>query len=450
MSSNAVATQAINAAIAAAAVQAGGLASMTQAQIEQAVEDAVTATATAAAAAAAAAAPAFSLLPGDVTSVIDYTTSEGCKYGKAAQASLSIKYDLKTENLPVFLGLVNDTGMKVGWHATLEVPTDLADAHNPDKLVNICTHFGAISIEQCIAWEKTYLKQPLRAAQDTANLYQCLIATLTADALKIIMQYESEYTVEGKKSGLVLLKVIIRESHIDTGFTERDIRHQLSVLDQYMVSVNSDVKAFNLHVNALQIQLAARKASTEDLLANLLKGYKAAKDTKFIRFVETLEDDIDGGKDIKTPELMRRCLTKYQIMKQRKEWQAPTAEDEKLIALEAKYQQLNALQSKLSDMQKDRQPGTPRNRQRNRDRKPWMDEDLKEGEDPVKTVDGKIYRYCKKHKWCAHLTKDCRSIKKEEDQQPPAQQPTDQTAPTPELQLQAAMQAIIDDEEDDE
>jgi hypothetical protein len=216
-----------------------------------------------------------------------------------------------------------------------------------------------------------------------------------------------------------------------------------------MVSVNSNVKDFNVHVNSLQLQLAARKATTEDLLANLLKGYKAAKDPKFIRFVETIEDDIDSGKDIKAPELMRRCLTKYQIMKQRKEWQAPTAEDEKLIALEAKYQQLEALQSKISDMQRERQPATPRNR-RNRDRKPWMDEDLKEGEDPIKTVDGKVYRYCKKHKWCAHLTKDCRSLKKEGgEQQSESQQQPAQAEQTPELQLQAAMQAIIEDEDEE-
>jgi predicted deacetylase len=45
----------------------------------------------------------------------------------------------------------------------------------------------------------------------------------------------------------------------------------------------------NLHVQSLIEALNARGETTTDLLTNLFKGYKAAKDEKFIKYIENQE-----------------------------------------------------------------------------------------------------------------------------------------------------------------
>lgn len=65
------------------------------------------------------------------------------------------------------------------------------------------------------------------------------------------------------------------------------------------------------HVNSPQVQLTARNGKTKDLLANLLKGYKQAKDAKFVRYAEKLEEDIDAGRgphNIPNPSSNCNCI----------------------------------------------------------------------------------------------------------------------------------------------
>mmetsp|Transcript_35132 Transcript_35132/g.52225 ORF Transcript_35132/g.52225 Transcript_35132/m.52225 type:complete len:128 (+) Transcript_35132:539-922(+) len=82
-------------------------------------------------------------------------------------------------------------------------------------------------------------------------------------------------------SGLWLLKVIIRESHIDTNATTSMIRLQLTQLDTYLPTVGHDILKFKAYVGMLVEGLASRGEKTHDLLANLFKGYAACSDTDF-------------------------------------------------------------------------------------------------------------------------------------------------------------------------
>ena len=80
----------------------------------------------------------------------------------------------------------------------------------------------------------------------------------------------------------MLLKVIIRESDVDTQATAAFIRQQLSSLDEYIGTVDSDIKKFNTHVKSLTRNLKRRRQQSTDVLANLFKGYKAASDKVFV------------------------------------------------------------------------------------------------------------------------------------------------------------------------
>jgi hypothetical protein len=127
----------------------------------------------------------------------------------------------------------------------------------------------------------------------------------------------------------------------------------------------------------------------------------------FVNYVSRLEDRIDDGETIDSVTLMSRCLTKYLVKVQRNEWQAPTVEDEKIVALQAQVEGLKAMAAtananvRKEDSQCGRTPQRPK-----KEREPWMKVPPKEGESMTKTMKGAEYKWCNKHGWCKHATSD--------------------------------------------
>ena len=147
----------------------------------------------------------------------------------------------------------------------------------------------------------------------------------------------SDVEVEGARfnSGVALLKIIIRESHLDTNATTNQIRTKLSSLDTYITTVNSDIGKMNQYVKLLVQSLAARNQTTSDLLINLFKGYGAVSDEAFRAWLLRKQDDHEEGNTLTPDDLMIAAKNKYDAMIEKGTWNAPTAE-EKIVALEAK------------------------------------------------------------------------------------------------------------------
>ena len=95
-----------------------------------------------------------------------------------------------------------------------------------------------------------------------------------------------QYTVGEEPSGVLLLKVIIRESHIDSNAATAMFRTKLSSLDTYIVTIASDITKFNHYVKLLVQLLHTRAETTTDLLTNLFKGYPAASDQVLRSYIE--------------------------------------------------------------------------------------------------------------------------------------------------------------------
>jgi len=238
---------------------------------------------------------------------------------------------------------------------------------------------------------------------------------------------------------------------MNTAFTSREIRLQLSSLDHYMVQCHHNIQLFNQHVNDLVMSLVARNEDTTDLVTNLLKGYKECADKTFVNYVQRLEDRIDDGETIDANTLMSRCLTKYKMKMQRNEWQAPTAEDEKIIALQAAIKVMEAKQAHKGGGHPQgggQQPSTstrPGGNASRRKQAPWMKLPRKTGEPNIKIVDGIEYKHCDRHGWCKHTTVECRNIPTtdEQAQHQPAEQKQEGK---PELVFDKALEALIADE----
>jgi hypothetical protein len=78
-----------------------------------------------------------------------------------------------------------------------------------------------------------------------------------------------------------------------------------------MISLNSNVVAFNAYVKAQVKALEQRNQTTSDLLINLNKGYKKADDVEFQDLIRRMVNEYEEGKDVTIKSLMDATDNKY-------------------------------------------------------------------------------------------------------------------------------------------
>ena len=314
--------------------------------------------------------------------------------------------------------LLNHRANENGWDdkigGVLWIPEDAAGQDS--ELHYLLPAYGQVTMNQIGNFERSYLGRQQRAALDNYMLYKCLINSLSKEARMKIGGWENEYIInnnQGTKtpSGNLLLKVIA---------TTQSIRMKLSNLDNYILKIGSDITKFNGYVKILARSLEARGQKVKALLTHLFKGYLAASDKVFVRYINDKKDKYEEGKEVSADKLMQLADNKFRLLKERKEWDAPSPEEEKIMALEAAGEKLK--KRKSNPKKKDKQDNTPKKQKiKSKGRfvdtpKPqWMHERPKE-EDLSKTItwNGKEWWYCYKDtsgkcdgEYRRHYPKDC-------------------------------------------
>ena len=335
--------------------------------------------------------PQFFLNPaGAMVGILDFTQVESRKYYHKATKKLDDDelFDSSPENMHHFLKLLDYRANENGWDdyigGILWIPEDASDPSS--ELRYLPKEYGRVSIEQITAFERTYLGTEQRVAQDAYMLFKCLMNSLSKEARMKIEGWEDEYIIEtnaGTKSpsGNLLLKVIIRESHLDTNATTQSIRMKLSNLDDHMMKISSDITQFNGYVKLLVRSLQARGQRAEALLTHLFKGYLAASDRSFVKYINIKKDRYEEGEEMEPDKLMQLADNKYRLMKERNEWDAPSAEEEKIMALQAAVDKLTKDKKKRKAsgpkaIDKDRSNKKPRNKSRSQNppKPSWMNQ----------------------------------------------------------------------------
>ena len=205
-----------------------------------------------------------------------------------------------------------------------------------ENKINLIIDYGQVSLERIQKIEDARMNQATRLAQDNRALYECLNNSLTMEGLAKVRINEAEY-MRGNPtlpSGLLFLKILIRESYLDSNATTSMIRTKLSNLDTYIGQVGNDISKFNKYVQTLLEALNARGETTTDLLTNLFKGYAACSDKTFVKYIADKQADYEEGKDLESNELMVLAENKYKILKTKEIWEAPSEEEAKLISTE--------------------------------------------------------------------------------------------------------------------
>ena len=402
--------------------------------------------------------------------VLDFTDVESRKYFHKATKKLDSEelYDCTPGNMHHFLKLLKHRANENGWDSdvtgVLWVPEDHQDQSS--ELRYLPTEYGRLTMEQIANFERSYLGGQTRAAQDSYMVFKCLMNSLSKEARMKIEAWEEEYLIlndQGTKipSGNLLLKVIIRESHLDTNATTQSIRMKMSNLDQYMMKIGSDITKFNGYVKLLESSLTARGQRSEALLTHLFKGYLAASDKVFVKYITEKMDRYEEGDEMSADALMQLADNKFRLLKERDEWDAPSAEEEKLLALEAEIERLKKGKKRKSEAKE--QKGSSNNKRNNNkssknkgmDKPSWMfkrpsDDELHK----PRKWNGKDWWYCGNEtggkcdgEYRRHKPQDCRgnAFKKSKSEKKPSEGAKQRIEEGRNLKVSEALSTIIDD-----
>ena len=205
--------------------------------------------------------------------------------------------------------------------------------------------------------------------------------SLTQAGKDKVRLWSDQFILNGRESGILLLKVIIRESHLDTNATTNLIRTQLSNLDEYITTIRCNIIKFNEHVKHLLEQLNARGRETQDLLTNLFKAYMSIKDVHFVDYVNEKLSRYEEGELMEADQLMTLTVNKYKNMMIKNQWEAPSPHD---ATIQAPISKVEKLQRELKCVPKVSQQKNPLKKKESQSIKPQRPKWLTNNEKPQK------------------------------------------------------------------
>jgi hypothetical protein len=201
---------------------------------------------------------AFALNPGQVAvhTVIDYTTSEGQRIFRESTKPLfaeSNKFALSADRIQSFLQTLKARGSVNGWDFSVNVGDPAAPSYK-----SLVDHFGEIPLAKIRdTVEHEIQGQAIRRRQTDNMMHECILSSLTEAAAAIIYLKVKDYKApNGEDSGLLLLKLVISESTLETKSTVNNLWGKLTTgLPDLMAGHSNNVQLFNRDVKALQENL---------------------------------------------------------------------------------------------------------------------------------------------------------------------------------------------------
>ena len=389
------------------------------------------------------AAPRFAITPSSyATGFLDFSNkNDVILFSKACESLYedpSDRHDLVPDQNQNFLSRVYDKGINHNI-SVLNVPINMAQipavqAGQPYRTKNFCQHHGELSMELIRAFASTYIGRPIRAAQDDRILSIVLQKSLTETAYATITADREEYTVNGEPSGLVMLKLILTESAVDTTVDPDIIRREIAQAPAKFAELNYSVRKFNDFIRTKVSQLKQKGETTTDLRTHIFAAYSTSNDPEFRRYIQAQRDYI---RDHPTEEysyktLMSRAKDKadsLEVELKRQQIQ-PTAVEDPIVTLQA---EVRAQKKSLQKLTKQSQGGgggksgkekTKRTKKNGKDYIPFPVE-LRTKEkpaDPSKPVviDGIQYWWCPEHKKWGRHTHDKYEKRLNKEKQPGA------------------------------
>ena len=384
--------------------------------------------------------PLGSAQPGDL---INYGTKEGIKFHSMATRALFPKdeyFDVEPNQFNTFMTLLASRCKDLGFTTQggiCMVPPDAANPLNGEP-INIVEDFGRANLDQIRQWETTFLNAnagaPGRHAQDSKILYDMLMNSLSTRGTARIEIWKHQYCFavgpnnDMYESGGCLLKVIVRESYLDSTATVSSLRLKLSSMDTYVHENGTDIIALNAHARSLVDGLAARGQRTEDLLVNLFKAYKVCPDVQFKAYITALENGHEDGREPLEPDVLMERTSNYykkRLDGSTDKWEEDKETKAELLAMEARLRKLEKLKSKVTFKQDSRKKKGAKNdakkpKASNHPEKPGWLKNNEKPSDPTKSrhFNGTEWYWCDASvggkcggAWGTHKPSECRGTR---------------------------------------
>ena len=350
--------------------------------------------------------------------MIDYSSREGQNLYRASiscmYADKTNCFSMKPEGLPGFLNHLSQRANESDWWHLLKVP-QVYDEDTPP--VSILTNYGTFTMEYLKEYIETMHPSGSRWHQDNFQCQQCIFNSLSEEALNKVNLHMDEITVDIEINGeyhpqiqaLLLIKLIIREARVETPHRTRIIRQRLGDLEGAIARFGYDISMFNTYVLGLLADLTAMGETTHDVLANLFRAYLTAPDEGFKAYITQKQSEYDEGTPTNENTLMTYALNKYMGKMDQGDWNAPSADQIKILALETQVASLVPKNNDKKRRKDDKDAGKS-------NKKAYKPSDWQknaptelEAKTNLKKVNGKEYKWCANHKlWCAHSTAECR------------------------------------------
>jgi len=369
--------------------------------------------------AAAAAGPVpFALSPALAhPDIIDYSTSSGAKIFTSATVQLPTTFNLEEPNIRVLINELQTRAASFGWEELLTI--NVAEDLLPETRKSLLTEHGQCTLEAVRRDSTRYIITDTRKTQNNYQLFVCLTNSIDEKTKKTLANEESSYLVMNKTCGVTYLKLLLQKAEVDTRATASHIRKNLTQLDIYMESeAKHDIRKFNQYVKDQLHTLSSRGETSSDILTNLFTGYQACTDKKFVEYIDKYKDEYEEGEDITYETLMAKAEKKYQARLLSSEWNAPTREQEEIIALKSQIADLRVKRKAnptapkkegKDERLKGKKPKKEQGGKRTfRGRWQWREVPPRAGEPATKSVDGEDWHYCAHHGyWVKHTTEEC-------------------------------------------
>ena len=213
---------------------------------------------------------------------IDYTTRIDHDFWKQDTSPLTHKFDAESGQVNQFIEDLRDRAVNSGWTAGQGNIIEVPDTKGSRR--NIILQYGQLSKENIRSHVATYLGQDIsRRSQNAQQMYYCLMASLCEAGKNKILSESDQYIINGEFSGPDLFKLLMNKTIIDTRATSTTL---LSNLDDYMETCNSNIELFNQYAKVNYEGLKARGEDVRSFIFYLFKGYKAAADEQFRKYIQ--------------------------------------------------------------------------------------------------------------------------------------------------------------------
>jgi hypothetical protein len=276
---------------------------------------------------------------------IRYSEATSIRLWNAASATLPVKWTVDSEGMGWFNEHVVDREMQSGWNtagASIMMIPDMDGV-----LRHLVHNYRQLTPEDVSAFVATFIGQETRQVQNDVQFYYCISNTLDKRGhLRIVSEAES-YNMEGTHSGIMLFKLLVRKANTDARATASQHQENLTNLDSYMSTVDSNIELFNQHVKVNRDGLTNRGESSDDLTISIFKSYLCVTDRDFFRYMRNKKDSYDDGEDFTVEQLLTMPLIKFQILKESGKWNSLYPEQEKIVALTSEVTHLKDNNVKL-------------------------------------------------------------------------------------------------------